>query len=120
VNEEIIYTNDTLAHRIGNKIYLHEDLKHNQYIHLHKALLQHELDHVDAITFKDLLLDLKQPGIPQDELRTFRRNHRDIALRMMSPINRFGVNYNLILVYIIMVALVYSVMRGTLWIASLL
>ena len=118
MNEDIkiIYVNNTFAYRQGNKIYMHEDLKHNKYIHLHRALLDHELQHVDDVTFADFLHDLKF-RMPKDEYNDFKRTHRDVMFRMRLPINRFGINYNLLIIdasLVIMTVLVYLV---TLWLS---
>jgi len=111
---KIHYVNDTLAYRKGNDVYLHEDLKN--YPELFRSILKHEFEH-DNKTFslKDFFHDWKS-GLPKEELKAFRRAHRDVALRMMLPINRFGVNYNLFVIYGLLVALVYLTMRSVLWI----
>ena len=113
-NLKINYVKDTIAYRRGNEIFLHEDLKN--YPKLHEAILKHEFEHDDStFSIKDFFHDVSS-GLPKEELKAFRRSHRDLALRMMLPINRFGVNYNLIGVYIMFVAIVYLTMRSVLWI----
>ena len=51
---EVIYIKKGLGHRIGDKIYMHEDLKN--YPLLHSYVYNHELGHtVDAsLSYKDL------------------------------------------------------------------
>ena len=114
---KIHYVNDTLAYRKGNDVYLHEDLKN--YPELFRSILKHEFEH-DNKTFslKDFFHDWKS-GLPKEELKAFRRAHRDVALRMMLPINRFGINYNLIAIYILLVALTWGIMKVTLWIGGM-
>ena len=114
---KIHYVNDTLAYRKGNDVYLHEDLKN--YPELFRSILKHEFEH-DNKTFslKDFFHDWKS-GLPKAELKAFRQAHRDVALRMMLPINRFGINYNLIAIYILLVALTWGIMKVTLWIGGM-
>ena len=110
----IEYVKDTIAYKKGDKIYLHEDLKN--FPALHEAILKHELEHDDKdFSVKDFFHDVSS-GLPKDELKAFRRSHRDVALRMMLPINRFGININLCAIYIMFVGMVYLTMRATLWI----
>ena len=111
---KITYVTDTLAYRKGDMVYLHEDLKN--YPALHGAILDHEFGHDNKIfSISDLKHDIHS-GLPKAELKAFRQAHRDVALRMMLPINRFGVNYNLIAIYILLVALTWGIMKVTLWI----
>ena len=85
---KIYYIKGAMGYRQDNNIFLHEDLKLAKYEKLHKAILEHELAHVDKITLKDFWMDLN-PGFPRDELRMFKKEHKEVIFRMMSPINRF-------------------------------
>jgi hypothetical protein len=111
---KVTYVKDAFAYMTDEGIFLHEDLPN--YPELHRAILEHETQHQQGgFTFKDLLLDLKG-GLPKDELKAFKKAHPWVVLRMMSPINKFGTNYNLLILYILLVGLVYGTMRLVLWI----
>ena len=99
---KIKYINDTFAHKSNGVIYLNKDLK--KYPNLHKAVLRHEREHElhDDFTLYDLLHDLKST-LPKEEFTAWKRTHRKQALRMMMPINKFGINYNLIVIYSLMI-----------------
>ena len=115
---EVIYTTGTIAHRVGNTIYMHEDLKN--YPRLHKAILDHELTHTtETFTLKELLMDIN-PGLPKDDVKAFRKKHFKTALYMLLPINRWGVNVNLLVIYSIMLVSIYVGLRSLIWIVSML
>jgi len=114
--QKITYVKDAFAYMDKDGIYLHEDLPN--YPALHRAILGHENDHQQGgFTVKDLLLDLKG-GLPKEELKAFKKAHPWVVLRMMSPINKFGTNYNLLIIYILLIGLVYGTMRLVLWIGA--
>lgn len=115
----IKYVKDAFAYTDGTAIYLHEDLQKPEYQHLHDAVLHHELNHTDkTFTWKEFAMDLKC-DMPKKELKEFTRTHQDIAFRMMLPINRFGINVNLFIIYGILIGLVYIILWEILWIMQL-
>lgn len=99
---EIKYIDDTFAHKTNGVIYLNTDLP--KYPKLHQAVLDHELAHElhDNFTLKDFWLDLTAT-LPKDEFNSWKIDHKDVVRRMMLPINKFGVNVNVALMYIMII-----------------
>lgn len=54
---KIKYANNTVACRIGDTIYLHPDLI--MYPQLYTAIVNHEKQHTDTFSWKDIKLDLE-------------------------------------------------------------
>lgn len=113
---EVIYIKDAFAYTDGEKIYMHEDLKN--YPLLHQAVLEHEQRHDDKwFSIKDFINDLTVK-LPNDEFKAFKKSHMDIMYKSLLPVRKQGINVNIIIIYILSIALVYSVMSGVLWLSQ--
>lgn len=111
--QKIIHVDDSFAYTDGETIYLHKDLV--QYPKLYSAVLGHELKHDDKwFSIKDFMNDITFK-LPKDEFRAFKKSHPKLMYRSLLPISKNGINVNIIIIYVLSVILVYSVMRGILW-----
>ena len=104
---EIRYVNHSIGNNFGDFIELNESL--TKYPSLHKAILQHELEHTNNKGFSkdDLILDLSESKVNKVELLKFMlsnpKSFMQFAPCYWTRKHGFVYDINLILIYLFLI-----------------